>query len=220
MSKLAVTRSIFTWSWLYILQGFPLLFVIIFLTFSTTASHGCTKSSARSEWIRIDPNDRRFNEYAICWNTAATETPGSPLWHFWSSRQQYDPGRSFQNCLSNRKQQEYEAAWHQIRVEPYWGRWPSTNNIMYCCCTYRAAWQIYWGTEWDISMVDQDICPHSPKIWTSWFCPFWDFCGWISLWASLWVGKTAFQDLRGGHGVIYGRGNSRIAFLEAANNCL
>ena len=64
MCKLAVTDFILTCRYQYIPQNFPLLFVIIFLTFSTTASHGSTSTSARCDWIRIKPNDRRFIQCA------------------------------------------------------------------------------------------------------------------------------------------------------------
>ena len=60
--KLTVIHSFVTCSLLYIPQDFP-LFVIIFLTFSTTACHGSTNTSAGCDSIRIEPNDGRFLQY-------------------------------------------------------------------------------------------------------------------------------------------------------------
>ena len=57
--KLTVIHSFVTCSLLYIPQDFP-LFIIIFLIFSTTASHGSTNTSARCDSIRIEPNAGRF----------------------------------------------------------------------------------------------------------------------------------------------------------------
>jgi hypothetical protein len=61
--KLTVIHSLVTCSLLYIPQDFP-LFVIIFLTFSTTASHGSTNTSAQCDSIRIETNGGRFIQCA------------------------------------------------------------------------------------------------------------------------------------------------------------
>jgi hypothetical protein len=57
--KLTVIHSLATCSLLYIPQDFP-LFVIIFLTISTTTCHGSTNTLARCDSIRIEPNSGRF----------------------------------------------------------------------------------------------------------------------------------------------------------------
>jgi len=75
MCKLAVIHSVLSWSQLYIPQDFPLLFVIILLTFSTTASHGSTYNSAMWESIPIELNDRHLIYFATCRHTAARKTP-------------------------------------------------------------------------------------------------------------------------------------------------
>jgi len=75
--KLTVIHSIVTSSFLYIPQDFP-LFVIILLTFSTTASHGSWNTAARCDWSRSEPNNGWFIECAPGWDTAATLTPVSP----------------------------------------------------------------------------------------------------------------------------------------------
>jgi len=77
MRKLTVIHPIVTCNLLHIHQDFP-LFVIIFLTSSTTASHGSKTSSARCDWIRIKLNKGRFIERAPGGDTAATQTPVSP----------------------------------------------------------------------------------------------------------------------------------------------
>ena len=77
MCKLTVIHSLVTSSLLYIPQDFP-LFVIIFLTFSTTASHGSTNTPARCNSIEIEPNSRRFIQCAPGSDKTATQTPVSP----------------------------------------------------------------------------------------------------------------------------------------------
>ena len=77
--KLAVTYSILTWSRLYIPQDFPLLFIIIFLCYSTPANHGYTNTSARWEQIRIKPIDGCFIPCVTQWNTATMQTTVSTL---------------------------------------------------------------------------------------------------------------------------------------------
>jgi len=46
-NMLAATNSTLTWSWLYSPENFPLLFVMIFLSYSTPATQGYTTTSAR-----------------------------------------------------------------------------------------------------------------------------------------------------------------------------
>jgi len=77
MCKLSVIHSLVTSSLLYIPQDFP-LFVIIFLTFSTAASHGSTNTSSWCDSNQIEPNGGRFIHYAPGWDTATTQTPVSP----------------------------------------------------------------------------------------------------------------------------------------------
>jgi hypothetical protein len=92
--KLTVIHSLVTCSLLYIPQDFP-LFVIIFLTFSTTASHGSTNTSARFESIRIEPNGGRFIQCTPGRDTIATQTPLSPPRRCNCSHRKYGPGRTF-----------------------------------------------------------------------------------------------------------------------------
>jgi hypothetical protein len=92
--KLTVIHSLVTCSLLYIPQDFP-LFVIIFLTFSTTASHGSTNTSARFESIRIEPNGGRFIQCSPGRDTIATQTPVSPPRRCNCSHRKYGPGRTF-----------------------------------------------------------------------------------------------------------------------------
>jgi hypothetical protein len=61
--KLTVVHSLVTCSLLYIHQDFPLFF-IIFLTFSTTASHGSTNTSARCDSIPMKPDGGPFIQCA------------------------------------------------------------------------------------------------------------------------------------------------------------
>jgi len=76
---LAVGWSILTSSKQYIPQNYPLLFVIIFLSYCTPANHGYTKTSARWQRIQIEQIDRRFIQCVTCWHPATTQTPVSPL---------------------------------------------------------------------------------------------------------------------------------------------
>jgi len=92
--KFTVIHSFVTCSLLYISQDFP-LFVIIFLTCSTTASHGSPNTSARCDWIRIEPNDRRFIECAPGWDTAAMQTPVSSPRRCNCSHWKYGSGRTY-----------------------------------------------------------------------------------------------------------------------------
>jgi hypothetical protein len=75
--KLTFIHSLVTCSFLYIPQDF-LLFVIILLTFSTTASHGSTKTEARCESFWIELNDGCFIKCAPAWDTAAAQWPVIP----------------------------------------------------------------------------------------------------------------------------------------------
>jgi len=105
MWKLTVIHSIVTCGLIDIPQDFP-LFVIIFFTFSTTASHGSTNTSARCDWIRIKPNDGRFLERTPGCDTAATtQTPVTPPRRCNCSHWKYGPGRTFYNSTSNRMPQ-------------------------------------------------------------------------------------------------------------------
>ena len=92
--KLTVIHSLVTCSLLYIPQDFP-LFVIIFLTFSTTASHGSTNTSARCDSIRIEQNSGRFIQCTPGWNTASMQTPVSPPRRCNCSHWKYGPEHSF-----------------------------------------------------------------------------------------------------------------------------
>jgi len=97
MYKLAATYSNPSWSLLYIRQDFPLLFVIIFLSYSILEKHGYTTISARWRRIRSKLIDRCFVQDVTPRHTAGTETPVSPPWHFQWSHPQYDPGCTFIN---------------------------------------------------------------------------------------------------------------------------
>jgi hypothetical protein len=92
--QLTVIHSIVTCSWLYIPQDFP-LFVIIFLTFSTKASHSSTNSSARCSSIRIEPNGGRFIQCASGWDTTTTQTLVSEPRQCNCSHLKYSPGHTF-----------------------------------------------------------------------------------------------------------------------------
>jgi len=97
MNKLAGTCYILTWSLLYIPQDFPLLFFIIFLSYSTPPNHGCTNTSARRRWIRHKPINWRFIQYITPWHSARTQTPVSPPRRWQWSHQHYDLRCTFQN---------------------------------------------------------------------------------------------------------------------------
>jgi hypothetical protein len=92
--KLAVIHSLVTSSLLYIPQDFP-LFVIIFLTFSTTASHGSTNTSALCDSIRIEPNGGRFIQCAPGWDITAMQTRDSLPQCYNCSDRKYCPGHTF-----------------------------------------------------------------------------------------------------------------------------
>jgi hypothetical protein len=102
--KSTVIDSIVTCSLLYIPQDFP-LFIIIFLKFSTTASHGSTNSVARWDSIRTKPNDRRFIQVSPRCDTAAMQTPVSPPWCSICCHRKYGPGCTFKNSTYNRTPQ-------------------------------------------------------------------------------------------------------------------
>jgi len=95
--KLAVTHSILTWSKLYILQDFPLLFVIILLSCSKTASNNSTKTSARYNWIQIEPNNTCFIQWATLWDTGGTQSPDSRPQRWPCSQPKLYPGCTFKN---------------------------------------------------------------------------------------------------------------------------
>jgi len=46
-----------------------------------------------------------------------------------------DPRCGFEHCNTNRKKQEWDAACHRMWANPYRGRQPSANNILYSWCT-------------------------------------------------------------------------------------
>jgi len=98
MCNLTVIHSLVTCSLLYFPQDFP-LFVIIFVTFSTPASHGATKILAQCDWIRIELNDGRFIQRAPGWDTAALQTPISPPQHCNCSQRKYNPGPTFKQSM-------------------------------------------------------------------------------------------------------------------------
>jgi len=64
---------------------------------STAANHGSTNTSAWWEWNRIEQNDRRFIQYATCWNPTTTWTPLSSPWRCKYSHWKYDPGLTIMN---------------------------------------------------------------------------------------------------------------------------
>jgi len=92
--KLTVIHSLVTCSLLYIPQNFP-LFVIIFLTFSTTASHGSTKTSVRCDSTWIEPNNGRFIQCPPGRGTAAMQTPFTPPWRSNRRHRKYSAGCTF-----------------------------------------------------------------------------------------------------------------------------
>jgi len=96
------TRLSFIPMWLvayYIFLRTFHFFVIIFLTFSTTASHSSTDASDRCDWILIEPNDGHFIECAPAWDTVAKQTPVSPPRCCNRSHQKYGPGHKFENSI-------------------------------------------------------------------------------------------------------------------------
>jgi len=96
--KLTVIHSLVTCSLLYFPQDFPLL-VIIFLTFSTSASHGSTNTSARCDSIRIKPDDRWFIQRAPGRDTARTQRPVSPPRLYNCGHRKNGPGQTFKNNI-------------------------------------------------------------------------------------------------------------------------
>jgi hypothetical protein len=104
MCMLTVIHSLVTYSLLYIPQEFP-LFVIIFLTFSTPASHGSTNTSAWCDSFWIEPNGGRFIQCAPRWDTAATQISVSLPRRCNCSHRKYGPGSTFKNSTENRMQQ-------------------------------------------------------------------------------------------------------------------
>jgi len=129
--KLAVTYSILTWSWPYIPQDLPLLFVIIFLSYSTPANNAYTNTPASWERIRIKPIDGRFIPCVTCWFTATTQATVSPPQRWQCSHRRYDPVCAFKHCQSDGKRQEYEAACNWMGVYPYRGKRGSTNSLVH-----------------------------------------------------------------------------------------
>jgi len=97
MCNLAVTYFILTCSEVYIPQDFPLLFVIIFLSYSTPAHHGYKNTSASWERHRTRWINRHFTRYVTLWHTAWMQTPVSPLQCRQCGHQKYVPGCTFTN---------------------------------------------------------------------------------------------------------------------------
>jgi hypothetical protein len=95
---LATNYAILTWSYLCNPKGFPLLFVIIFLYYSTPANHEYTPVSARLERIQINTIGRRFIKYIAYRHTTWMQTPVSPLQCCEFSHQMYDPKWTFRMC--------------------------------------------------------------------------------------------------------------------------
>jgi len=133
--KLADAHSISTGSYLCCPQNIPHLFIIIFLCSVTGGNHGCTITWARWGQIRVEPTSSCFSQCASHWDTTILQTPLSPPWccqcHHWI----YDPAHTLENCPWILRQKEYEAACHQMWVNPYYRRWPSTSYMIYRWCT-------------------------------------------------------------------------------------
>jgi len=87
-------------------SGLPTLFHYHHLCTSTAANHGSTRTAARWEWNRIEQNDGRFIIYTTCWDATTPQTPLSSPRRCKCSHRKCDPGRTVDNCLYNRKQQE------------------------------------------------------------------------------------------------------------------
>jgi hypothetical protein len=95
--KLAVTDSIVTWRNLYIPQNFPLLLVVIFLSFSAEINHGTTNTSKRCGRNQIESSDSGFIQFATGSETATLQTPFSPPQPCQYSHGKYVPERTFKN---------------------------------------------------------------------------------------------------------------------------
>ena len=96
--KLTVIYSLVTCGLLNIPQDIP-LFVIIFFTFSTIASHGSTNTLGWCDSIWIEPHNGRFIQCARCWDTAAMQTPVSPPRRCNCNHRKYGPGRTFTKSM-------------------------------------------------------------------------------------------------------------------------
>jgi len=97
--KLAVTFFVLTRSEVYFPQDFPLLFIIIFLSYSTPANHGYTNTSARWEQHQTRQINRCYTQYVTLWHTARMQTPVSPQQCSQCGHQSYDLGCTFKNRL-------------------------------------------------------------------------------------------------------------------------
>lgn len=129
MWKLAVTDSISAGK--DIPQDVRLLFVLILSSLFIPAVHNSGYTSARGEWIQIEHTDRCSIFCPNCWDTAVRTTPGSPLqWHRYIHRR-YDPGYTSNNSLNNWRLGQIVTPCDMMWVNPYWGRGPSTNIIIY-----------------------------------------------------------------------------------------
>jgi len=118
-SMLAANYCILTWSKLYNPLDFLLLFVIIFLSYSTLAYHGYTTTQARSKLIQIQLIGRPFIKYVTYWHTARTQTPVSPPQCSQCSHKKDDAECTLQNHLLDWKKPDQEAACSWMWVYPY-----------------------------------------------------------------------------------------------------
>ena len=142
-NMLAATYSILTCGQLYNPQNIPLLFVIIFLSYSTPTNDEYSTTSARWDRILIKLIGRRFIKYVNHLHTAEVQTPVSPPRCCQCSNQKYDPGCPFKNRPYTWKQYKSELACSWMWVYPHHGKWQSINHITYSGCTLRATWPIY-----------------------------------------------------------------------------
>jgi len=124
-------------------QDFPLLFVIIYLIFSTTPYHGSSESSAWYWRIGTKWNDKCFIQYTTHWDTATLQTPVSPLQHYQCSHWKYHPIRTFDIGPQIWRQHEQETPHDRMCVQLSPGSQPSTDHIIYSWCMQRAKWTIY-----------------------------------------------------------------------------
>lgn len=129
--KSAIVHSVLTRSLLYIPQNFPLVFIIIFISFSTWGNYRSTNTSAKCEHIRCKPINRYFVQCAFCWNVAPMQTPVSPPLYCQCSLWRYNPGQTCENGQYSQTQWELEAACDGMWGNLYWDRWWTTNFIMY-----------------------------------------------------------------------------------------
>jgi len=99
-------------------------------------------------------------------------------------------------------------------ADSYLSRRQSAKNITHSGRMWRATWPIYRFPEPQISMVYQGICAHRLRNWRSQCCEFWEVRKRISWSKSPRMDETGSQVLRGGCGVVYGWGNTRISMKK------